>query len=64
MANWKKVFIDKSAWTEEVMMKLTEIQLKRDKGVMFTTQYFSFDGGTIALMIGAFVLGLVIGIKI
>ena len=62
--NWKKVFIEKSAWTEEVMMYLTSLQLKRNKGVLFTTQFFTFDGVTIAWMAVALILGIVIGVNV
>ena len=58
---WKKVFIEKSAWHEEVMMYLTSLALKRNKGVLYTTQFFTFDGVTITWMVVAFILGIVIG---
>lgn len=61
---WKRVFIDKDAWKEEVMMTLTSLQLKRNKGVLFTTQFFSFDGVTLTWMAAALILGIVIGVNL
>lgn len=55
------MFIEKSAWHEEVMMYLTSLALKRNKGVLYTTQFFTFDGVTITWMVVAFILGIVIG---
>ena len=64
MKNGKKVLIDGKAWKDEVMMTLNSIQAKRNKGVMFTTQFFTFDGGTLALMAASLILGVVLGIKL
>jgi hypothetical protein len=61
---WKKVFIEKSAWSEEVMMYLTSLQLKRNKGVLFTTQFFTLDGVTLTWMALALILGVVLGAKL
>jgi len=61
---WKKVFIDEKAWKEEVMMYLTSLQLKRNKGVLFTTQFFSFDGVTLTWMAIALIVGIAIGAAI
>jgi hypothetical protein len=58
---WKKVFIEKNAWSEEVMMYLTSLTLKRNKGVLYTTQFFAFDGVTITWMVFGFILGILIG---
>lgn len=61
---WKKVFVDKVAWKEEVMMTLTSLQLKRNKGVLFTTQFFAFDGTIITWMAFAAIAGFVLGLLV
>ena len=57
---WKKVFIEEKAWKEEVQMALQSLTLKRNKGPMFTTQLFKFDGATATLVVAAFILGALI----
>lgn len=58
---WKRVFIEENAWKEEVLMYLTSLTLKRNKGVLYTTQFFTFDGMTITWIVIGFILGVVIG---
>lgn len=61
---WKKVFVEKEAWKDEVNMALTSLQLKRNKGVMFTTQFFAFDGTIITWMSFAAIAGFVLGLLV
>jgi hypothetical protein len=58
---WKKVFIEKKAWSEEVMMYLTSLALKKGGKPLYTTQFFTFDGVTVTWMVLAFIVGVVIG---